>query len=439
MRQTSRLLLFGGTAVVVLGLGNLHAAWDGYDYISSSRLVWATVYIGAIAVSAYGVGLPDLVATRLAAVGWGLAATTLGAGSISLIQIFVGDRLLPRFVVLLSPLLLVPWYVACAAISSNGRNRAERRDRVVVVADLTEAKELRDELADRPERPASLVDVIKITDAKNGSRPQPLLEKVTLDRASVLVLSQKAQLEDSIVGQAAEAHAAGIRVRNLVSFYEEWLGKLPVSELERTSVMFDIREVHRRQYLRVKRVMDLSVALVGFALMLVILPIVVLGNLIANRGPLFHRQERVGKGGKGFEMIKVRTMRIVGDNFANEWTSEDDPRITPFGRFLRRTHIDELPQVINILQGDLSIVGPRPEQPPYVAWLHQIMPFYDMRHWVNPGLTGWAQVKHGYAGSEQAALEKLQYDFYYLRHQCLSLDARIIARTVRSVIELGGR
>jgi lipopolysaccharide/colanic/teichoic acid biosynthesis glycosyltransferase len=437
--QSSRVLLFGGTAVAVLSLGNLHAALNDYDFASSPRLGWATVYIGALAISAYGVGLPDLVATRLAALGWGVAATTLGAGGISLFQIFVGDRLLPRFVVLLSPLLLIPWYAACAALSSTGKNRAQRRDRVFVVADLTEAKRLRDELADRPERPARLVDVMKIVDAKNGSGPQPLLEKVRHDRGSVLVLSRNAQLEDTIVSQAAAAHASGVRVRNLVSFYEEWLGKLPVSELERTSVMFDIREVHRRQYLRIKRVLDVAVAMVGLALLIILLPIVILGNLIANRGVLFYRQERVGKGSAIFEMIKFRTMSSNGVDHTTEWTSEHDPRITPFGRVLRMAHIDELPQVLNILRGDLSIVGPRPEQAHYVAWLVERMPFYDMRHWVSPGLTGWAQVKHGYAGTEQDALEKLQYDFYYLRHQSLSLDACIIARTLRSVIGLRGR
>jgi lipopolysaccharide/colanic/teichoic acid biosynthesis glycosyltransferase len=131
-----------------------------------------------------------------------------------------------------------------------------------------------------------------------------------------------------------------------------------LSELERTSVMLDIREVHRRQYLRIERVLDLSVPLVGAALMLILLPIVVVGNLIANRGPRFYRRERVGKGSAIFEIIKFRTMKTTGAGLPSEWTSEHDSRITPFGRILRKPHIDELPQVLNILRGDLSIVGP---------------------------------------------------------------------------------
>ena len=153
----------------------------------------------------------------------------------------------------------------------------------------------------------------------------------------------------------------------------------------------------------------------------VAIPFVLLGNLFGNRGPLFYTQPRVGRGGVPFEIYKFRSMR---DDVAapTDWTSEEDPRITRFGRILRITHLDELPQVWNIVRGDLSLVGPRPEQPRYVAELVEKLPFYDLRHIVRPGLTGWAQVKYGYAGDERDALEKLQYDFHYLRRQSLVFD-----------------
>jgi lipopolysaccharide/colanic/teichoic acid biosynthesis glycosyltransferase len=122
-----------------------------------------------------------------------------------------------------------------------------------------------------------------------------------------------------------------------------------------------------------------------------------------------------------------------------EWTVPDDPRITPFGGWLRRTHVDELPQAWNLLRGDLSLVGPRPEQPRYVDQLKDKVPFYDLRHLVRPGLTGWAQVKYDYGSSEADALEKLQYEFWYLRHQRVRLDLQIVARTLRHVLGRGGR
>ena len=127
------------------------------------------------------------------------------------------------------------------------------------------------------------------------------------------------------------------------------------------------------------------------------------------------------------------------DSAPSDWTADDDPRLTPFGSFLRRTHIDELPQMWNILRGELSVVGPRPEQPQYVEELSAKLPFYDLRHVVHPGLTGWSQVMYGYAGDESDALEKLQYDFFYLRHQGLALDLRTIGRTIRTVLWRVGR
>jgi lipopolysaccharide/colanic/teichoic acid biosynthesis glycosyltransferase len=226
-----------------------------------------------------------------------------------------------------------------------------------------------------------------------------------------------------------------VRIRSLTLFYEEWLGKLPISELQQASLLFDIGEVHRAGYGRAKRLFDVPLALLGCGLLAVIAPFVWLLNLRGNRGPLLYRQDRVGKGGAVFTILKFRTMapRPSGD-LVNEWTSEDDPRITPVGRLLRRSHLDELPQVINVLRGDLSIVGPRPEQPHYVSELTEKLPFYGLRHLVRPGLTGWAQVKYGYAGNESDALEKLQYEFWYLRHQSLRTDVRIVGRTIRSVL-----
>ena len=165
-------------------------------------------------------------------------------------------------------------------------------------------------------------------------------------------------------------------------------------------------------------------------------PVVAIGNGFANRGALFFRQDRVGRDGRVFSMWKFRTMAA---GTGSQWTESEDQRITAFGRLLRRAHLDELPQAMNILRGDLSVVGPRPEQPQYVEELADKIPFYELRHIVRPGLTGWAQVKFGYAGDEQDALEKLQYDFFYLQRQTLGLDVRIVARTVRDVLRGGGR
>jgi len=439
VRRVARVLVYLGAAGAVLGLSKYHAAYIGhYDFTNSFRFAWSFAYIAMLALAAYGVGLPDLPRSTRSAVLTALASTGAAAIGISLVQLLVGSTLLPRFVVLGSAVVLVPWYVACSVLASGARTMQEARDKVVAVVSLEEADALRAELSQAPETPASLVDTLVVEDARSDQpRQRPLVESVVRSGATVVVLDRDAQGDESIVGQAAALHEAGIRVRTLTLFYDEWLGKLPVWELERVSLMFDIGELHRARYGRVKRLADVAFGLVGLVPFVVLLPFVLVGDLIANRGPLFYSQDRVGKNGATFKILKFRTMHPEGHTLANEWTSEDDPRITPFGHFMRRTHLDEIPQVINVLRGDLSIVGPRPEQPHYVRELAGKIPFYDLRHRVRPGLTGWAQVKYGYAGTEGDALQKLQYEFFYLRHQSLSLDARILGRTVRSVV--GGR
>ena len=444
VRRLARVMTYAGIVGVVVGLSVIHAsviADPPYTFTDSFRFAWAIAYIGLLILAAYGVGLPDIPRGAKSAVGAAAGASAAAALGISAIQLLAGDALLPRFVVFGSALLLVPWYLICVAVAVGGRARAEERDRVVIVAGHGEADILRRDLETQPERPAHLVAVLAPDEAPSAGRTRrPLIDTVTEHGATVVVLNRDAQVDESIVAQAAQLHERGFRIRTMSLFYEQWLGKLPLSELERVSLLFDIGEVHDSRYGRIKRLLDVAFAAAGFVVFVIAIPLVLLGNLVSNRGPLFYSQVRVGKNGEVFEILKFRTMRPATDgDVIGEWTREDDPRITPFGKVLRTTHLDELPQMVNILRGELSLVGPRPEQPVYVAELAEKLPFYEVRHLVRPGLTGWAQVKYGYAGDEADALEKLQYEFFYLRHQRLGLDLRIIGRTVRSVLRRRGR
>jgi lipopolysaccharide/colanic/teichoic acid biosynthesis glycosyltransferase len=439
LRRAARPLFFLGVVAIVFGLGRIHSSRESYDLTNSFRFAWEITYAVLLVIASYGAGLPDLPRTRRQATTSAIGAPIVAALAISAVQLVTSDALLPRFVVFGTVILMVPWALFCTVMSRGGRLRAEMRDRVVLVAEQSEAVALRDELAGVPERPAVLLNHLLPGQAMSADiTSKPLTELVVNTGANVVVLDRVAIAEPTILSQVAALHENGIRVRTLSLFYEEWLGKLPMSELERVSLLFDIREVHGGRYLRVKRVADLAASLVGAVALLVVVPFVAVGNLVANRGSLLYRQERIGKAGHRFTILKFRTMREL-DGVGTDWTKTDDPRVTPFGGFLRRSHIDELPQIVNVLRGDLSIVGPRPEQPRYVEELVDKLPFYDLRHLVRPGLTGWAQVKYGYAGDERDALEKLQYEFWYLRNQGLLLDARIIGRTVRSVIGTEGR
>lgn len=189
-----------------------------------------------------------------------------------------------------------------------------------------------------------------------------------------------------------------------------------------------------------KRILDVILALGCLALSWPFLLIVPLLIKLTSCGPVLYRQVRIGQHGQRFTMLKFRSMRIDAEaEGVARWTSERDPRVTGVGRFLRRYHIDELPQLMNVLRGDMSFVGPRPERPEFVELLEKELPGYAIRHAVKPGITGWAQVRYRYAASVEETAEKLGYDLYYLRHRSLAFDCRIALLTIGAVFSTGWR
>ena len=433
--RIARLVLIIGIPAIIFGLYALHAsvvAVPTYDFISKAQFGWAALYAALLYLSAHALGLPDLAKNAQSGAWLGATAALLGAASISLVQFVLGSGLLPRFVVLGSAVLMVPLSAGAARIA-NGVGRLPKT-RVLVVAAEADLAVFAADVRRDSERPA--IVVASLTPVEAGERGEAMCERAAQVQATVVVLSAAALLDEAVVAQARALHAAGVRIRTVTQFYEQWLGKVPLSELEETSLLMDIGEVHEA-YGRTKRVADVVGALALSVVLLIITPVVAVANLRGNKGPLFFTQQRVGRNGVPFRMVKFRTM--VPHNGIGTWTAVDDPRVTPVGRLLRVTHLDELPQVINVLRGDLSLVGPRPEQPAYVAELTRAVPYYATRHLVRPGITGWAQVRYDYGASEQDAVEKLQFDFYYLRNQSLTLDVLCLVRTLRSVTRGAGR
>ena len=184
-----------------------------------------------------------------------------------------------------------------------------------------------------------------------------------------------------------------------------------------------------------KRAADIVVSAVGLAASLPFWPAIAAAVKLGSRGPVFYAQDRVGKGGKRFSLVKFRSMVKDAENGDPVWAKLDDERITPVGRVLRRIQLDEMPQLWNILRGDMSLIGPRPERPEFVAELSGRIPHYGLRHAVKPGLTGWAQVNYTYAASLESSRIKLEYDLYYIARWSPALDARIVFRTVSKVFE----
>jgi len=309
--------------------------------------------------------------------------------------------------------------------------------RVFFVGRSDEYSALATELANDHMSRAILVGQLSSTDVlPTHPDGEPLVEAAEAANPDLLVLDSASLAEPSVVTQAASLHQSGIRVRTVSLFTEEYLGKIPITDLERVSLLFDIGEIHRAQYVRAKRIVDSIVGVLAVILLVPVTALVFVANVFGNRGSLFYSQIRVGKDGVPFNIYKFRSM--VDSAGPSDWTTADDPRITPFGSFLRKTHIDELPQAWNILRGDLSIVGPRPEQLHYVERLREKIPFYDVRHLVRPGISGWAQVMYPYGADEEDAREKLQYDLYYLRRQSVMLDLAILIKTIRTVVRATG-
>ncbi|MEM8704975.1 MAG: sugar transferase [Actinomycetota bacterium] len=439
MKRSPASVVGVGLVALVVALGMAHAeiAANPYPY-GGGRFGWGLAFAGTLIVSSYAFGLPDVPRVPRQIVPAVLGAVVTGTLVIAVAQAVLGAQLLPRFVLFGGAVGATAWLGVVTSLEATRRRRAEDRDRVLVVADRESTAQLLAELAAVPWRTTIAATVEPEAVRPSATDTAPMLTLADESDATIVVLDRGAQVDQTIVDQAALLHERGVRVRTLSLFYEQFLFRLPVGELERVSLMFDIGEVHRERYARRKRLLDIALALLGLPVLAVATAFVAVVNPLANRGSVLFRQERVGKNGNPFRILKFRTMTGASAG-AGTWTSDDDDRITAFGAILRRTHVDELPQLLNVLRGELSIVGPRPEQPHYVDELSRKLPFYDLRHLVQPGLTGWAQVNQGYAASEADALEKLQFEFWYLRHQSMSMDLRVMARTVRSVLQGRGR
>lgn len=443
MRRVLHFVFLPGIASLVLALGVVHSHLGDRPYrFGTQNSIAAYLALGALHwLTAHTAGLPDEAEDMQPAFGAALIASAIATGSWLLVQtVFPG--LLPRWVILAAAGIVPVFTFALGAFSVLGRRRQRRRDRVLAVLSPEDAETLLLDASTSfplPEVAFSLVDTI----ATDSGRLEALTDIAGECGATLVVLSESAARLDDVYRAAATLHRSGVAVATLTDFYAQHFGKLPVAELSRMALLFDVRDQLHPAYRHTKRTIDTVGALVGVFICVLTIPFILVGNVVANRGPLIYRQKRVGRNGVIFTIMKFRTMRpdLTGaDSPANlSWTRPDDPRITPFGRVLRRTHLDELPQALSILRGELSIVGPRPEQPHYVDELRSKEPAYDLRHLVTPGLTGWAQIKYRYAATDAAAMEKLQYDLFYISRQSLTLDLRILSRTIRSVLRRRGR
>lgn len=233
----------------------------------------------------------------------------------------------------------------------------------------------------------------------------------------------------------------GVAIREYTQVYEEISYRVPVQHVVKDFYRYFpfSRNNQNKLYLFFHRILDLLFSFIGISFGLLISPFIIIGNLIGNRGPLLYTQIRVGRNGKHFKIYKLRSMVVNAEQMGAQFAEKNDARVTKFGKFLRRSRFDEIPQFINVIKGDMSVIGPRPERPVFVEELSEKIPFYEVRHLVKPGVTGWAQVNANYGSTHKHALEKLQYDLYYIKRRSIFLDITIVIKTLSTIVFFRGQ
>lgn len=269
-----------------------------------------------------------------------------------------------------------------------------------------------------------------------GGSPQ-LLETIEREQVSDIIVAIQGSMNGRMLQALLDAQEQGAEIIRMPVMYEELLGRVPIQHLESEWLLRSFVDALRVSgfYLLSRRLLDLVGSLIGLMAFLILLPGVSLAIMLESGRPIFYRQARIGRGGEIFTLLKFRTMYQDAEPEGEpQWAREDDPRMTSVGRILRRFYVDELPQFWNVLNGDMSLVGPRPERPEFVKELENNIPFYRSRLLVKPGITGWAQINFEKGASLEGSIEKLEYDLYYIKHRSLMLDLWLILRTVWSVL-----
>jgi sugar transferase (PEP-CTERM system associated) len=372
-----------------------------------------------------------------------LASTSF---ALALLYFWLPDLMVGRGVFLIAAVLVVAIVVGWRVVFEWLSGRVGPRERLLLVGTSAAAQALARELFEaRHELGVEITGFIDPDPAKVGT---PLINPGIIGTIEDIPAIVRAHAVDRVVVSLADARGTlpmdkllemkleGVSFDHLASVYEQYTGKIAVENLRPSWLIFSDGFRKSRFLGTIKRAMDVVCALLGLVLAAPLMVIAAAAIRLTSPGPVLYHQQRVGKNGHIFTVHKFRSMRVDAEAATGPvWASKHgDPRVTAIGSFLRRSRLDEVPQLWNVLKGDMSFVGPRPERPEFVADLTQQIQFYGQRHIVRPGLTGWAQVRYTYGATTEDALQKLQYDLYYIKNLSIALDLFIIFETVKTVV-----
>jgi sugar transferase (PEP-CTERM system associated) len=443
------LLIFAGDqAIVAISFlaADAGAMWVGAGamgpkLLSVAALITFALYLGDLYNMRLGLGRREMIARLLicqGAAGIGIAAVGFAVPSLRL------GRFAFFSIVTAATLGLAAWRAAWLSASAHERMKL----RVLVVGVGPVARSIA-ELVSTSSRPFTIIgfldDALGAVDSlpegyKLLAKTKDLTAIVEETHPDLLVVAQIERRGQFPAKALLDCRLRGIQVEDWPTFYEKATGKILVTSLRPSWLIFSDGFVKTRRTEVVKGFLDMSLAFLGLVLALPVMTAVAIAIKLDSRGPILFRQPRLGQNGSVFILNKFRSMRQDAERDTGPvWAQDRDPRITRIGAILRRTRLDELPQLFNVLVGHMSFIGPRPERPEFVYELQKVIPFYMERLSVKPGITGWAQVKYRYGASVDDALQKLQYDLYYIKNLSLFLDLLILLNTVQVVLFARGR
>ncbi len=372
---------------------------------------------------------------QIATIGFGLLLSSI----LSTFTFFFFREMVPRAVFILFYLFSFIIIVLFRYIITKNI-RSSTLWRVLIVGDGKRSTEVAQLITSRVYLRAEVVGYVSDRPGTYAKNRMPHLGSIQ-DLVSIAqqrdvdhVIVATASIDDDLMNLLLQCMQIKVRVFNFINVIEEITGKVPIDYLTDNWFILELSLKGKRYFWYAKRSIDIALASAGLCLTLPLLPLVALLIKLDSGGPVFYAQYRIGRGNKPFLVRKLRTMIEDADKNNVHWTTNKDNRITRVGKLIRKMRIDEVPQLINVLKGDMSLIGPRPEAVSLVEKYVKAIPYYSERHMVSPGITGWAQINHRYGNSIDDARQKLMYDFYYIKNRSLTLDLVILLRTIRIVL-----
>ncbi|NQU83148.1 MAG: sugar transferase [Parcubacteria group bacterium] len=414
--------------------------WEHFTPFTIIYVVWVAVF--------YINGLYDLSVTKNTASFWRTFFESLGINALLAVAIFYLTPALgiaPKTNLFLNLGVFTVLFFTWRSLYNRFISSSILKNRILIIGKRSEAEEIIELIKGKPQLGYKIIGFIDI--GKKYGNPLESVSEYSLSDLDYLLHKGKidtviipSNLDDfkELVQNLYSCIVYKTAFIDFVSFYENLTSKIPLSAVTEYWFLKNLREGEKKFYDTIKIAFDYSLSLLIGLVSLLISPLVILAIKIDDGGPILYRQQRVGRFGKTFNIIKFRTMRTDAEKDGVQFTSTGDARITRIGGFLRKTRIDELPQIINVLRGEMGFLGPRPERPEFVEMLQQKMPFYNLRHLVKPGLSGWAQINYPYAGTIEQNLKKLQYDLFYIKNRSALVDLMILLKTINILIRRKG-